>query len=63
MELILYATLKCVNGAESEGAECVCLLDLSFQTLPDPVEKQFTLRLAGKTINKGMGSPQFMRYV
>lgn len=32
-------------------------------TLPDPVEKQFTLRLGGKTVNKGMGSPQFMRAI
>ncbi|XP_062547001.1 rab3 GTPase-activating protein catalytic subunit-like isoform X2 [Armigeres subalbatus] len=32
-------------------------------TLPDPVEKQFTLRLGGKTINKGIGSPQFMRAI
>ncbi|XP_065081076.1 rab3 GTPase-activating protein catalytic subunit isoform X2 [Ochlerotatus camptorhynchus] len=32
-------------------------------SLPDPVEKQFTLRLGGKTVNKGMGSPQFMRAI
>nr|XP_029715261.1 rab3 GTPase-activating protein catalytic subunit-like isoform X1 [Aedes albopictus] len=39
------------------------LADGAYFTLPDPVEKQFTLRLGGKTINKGMGSPQFMRAI
>ncbi|EAT41808.1 AAEL006591-PA [Aedes aegypti] len=39
------------------------LADGPYLTLPDPVEKQFTLRLGGKTVNKGMGSPQFMRAI
>lgn len=30
--------------------------------LPNPVEKQFTLRVCGKLIPKGTGGPQFMRY-
>jgi Rab3 GTPase-activating protein catalytic subunit len=32
-------------------------------SLPDPIEKQFVLRLSGRTVNKGVGSPQFMRWV
>lgn len=30
--------------------------------LPNPVEKQFTLRVCGKLVPKGIGGPQFMRY-
>lgn len=29
--------------------------------LPSPVEKQFTLRLSGKMVHKGVGGPQFLR--
>uniref|UniRef100_A0AAG5DGE6 Rab3 GTPase-activating protein catalytic subunit n=2 Tax=Anopheles atroparvus TaxID=41427 RepID=A0AAG5DGE6_ANOAO len=32
-------------------------------SLPDPIEKQFTLRLSGETISKGMGTPQFVRAI
>uniref|UniRef100_A0A182SX11 Rab3 GTPase-activating protein catalytic subunit n=1 Tax=Anopheles maculatus TaxID=74869 RepID=A0A182SX11_9DIPT len=32
-------------------------------TLPDPIEKQFTLRLSGNTVSKGVGSPQFLRAI
>ncbi|XP_053672448.1 rab3 GTPase-activating protein catalytic subunit-like [Anopheles nili] len=32
-------------------------------SLPDPIEKQFTLRLNGHTVSKGPGSPQFMRAI
>uniref|UniRef100_A0A4Y0BHL8 Rab3 GTPase-activating protein catalytic subunit n=1 Tax=Anopheles funestus TaxID=62324 RepID=A0A4Y0BHL8_ANOFN len=35
----------------------------SGNALPDPVEKQFTLRLTGNTISKGVGSPQFLRAI
>uniref|UniRef100_A0A182W9Y2 Rab3 GTPase-activating protein catalytic subunit n=1 Tax=Anopheles minimus TaxID=112268 RepID=A0A182W9Y2_9DIPT len=35
----------------------------SGNTLPDPIEKQFTLRLSGNTISKGAGSPQFLRAI
>ncbi|XP_052864376.1 rab3 GTPase-activating protein catalytic subunit [Anopheles cruzii] len=31
--------------------------------LPDPVEKQFTLRLCGNTVSKGPGTPQFLRAI
>lgn len=35
-----------------------------FQTLPDPVEKEFTLRVCGQTSHAiGVGGPQFLRYV
>ncbi|KFB44905.1 hypothetical protein ZHAS_00012817 [Anopheles sinensis] len=30
-------------------------------SLPDPIEKQFTLRLSGDTVTKGPGTPQFLR--
>lgn len=33
------------------------------QSLPDPIEKQFTLRLSGNTVNQGMGGPQFLRAI
>lgn len=33
------------------------------QSLPDPIEKQFTLRLSGNTANQGMGGPQFLRAI
>lgn len=33
------------------------------QVLPAAVEKQFTLRLSGKTVSKGMGGPQFLRAI
>uniref|UniRef100_A0A8D8F6G2 Rab3 GTPase-activating protein catalytic subunit n=1 Tax=Culex pipiens TaxID=7175 RepID=A0A8D8F6G2_CULPI len=42
---------------EQTGEQAVTL------SLPDPAEKQFTLRLCGKTVNKGAGSPQFMRAI
>lgn len=29
--------------------------------LPSPVEKQFTLRVCGKMVPKGIGGPQFLR--
>lgn len=29
--------------------------------LPNPVEKQFTLRVYGKMVHKGIGGPQFLR--
>lgn len=29
--------------------------------LPSPVEKQFTLRVCGKMVQKGVGGPQFLR--
>uniref|UniRef100_A0A182F605 Rab3 GTPase-activating protein catalytic subunit n=1 Tax=Anopheles albimanus TaxID=7167 RepID=A0A182F605_ANOAL len=32
-------------------------------SLPDPVEKQFTLRLCGNTVSKGPGTPQFLRAI
>ncbi|XP_040165301.1 rab3 GTPase-activating protein catalytic subunit [Anopheles arabiensis] len=32
-------------------------------TLPDPIEKQFTLRLSGNTVSKGAGTPQFLRAI
>uniref|UniRef100_A0A182KGJ8 Rab3 GTPase-activating protein catalytic subunit n=1 Tax=Anopheles christyi TaxID=43041 RepID=A0A182KGJ8_9DIPT len=32
-------------------------------TLPDPIEKQFTLRLSGNTASKGAGTPQFLRAI
>ncbi|XP_055548685.1 rab3 GTPase-activating protein catalytic subunit isoform X2 [Wyeomyia smithii] len=46
---------KAANEQANEKSVALCL--------PDPVEKQFTLRLGGKTVNKGMGSPQFMRAI
>ncbi|XP_053694027.1 rab3 GTPase-activating protein catalytic subunit isoform X2 [Sabethes cyaneus] len=46
---------KAANEQASERTVALCL--------PDPVEKQFTLRLGGKTVYKGMGSPQFMRAI
>ncbi|XP_037047292.1 rab3 GTPase-activating protein catalytic subunit isoform X2 [Bradysia coprophila] len=33
------------------------------QSLPNPSEKQFTLRLSGKTLSKGDGGPQFLRAI
>jgi hypothetical protein len=33
------------------------------QSLPDPIEKQFTLRLSGNTVSQGMGGPQFLRAI
>lgn len=33
------------------------------QSLPDPIEKQFTLRLSGNTTNQGVGGPQFLRAI
>lgn len=36
---------------------------LRFQSLPDPIEKQFTLRLSGGTVNQGVGGPQFLRAI
>uniref|UniRef100_A0A182P0I2 Rab3 GTPase-activating protein catalytic subunit n=1 Tax=Anopheles epiroticus TaxID=199890 RepID=A0A182P0I2_9DIPT len=32
-------------------------------SLPDPIEKQFTLRLSGNTVSKGAGTPQFLRAI
>uniref|UniRef100_A0A182TVD3 Rab3 GTPase-activating protein catalytic subunit n=1 Tax=Anopheles melas TaxID=34690 RepID=A0A182TVD3_9DIPT len=32
-------------------------------TLPEPIEKQFTLRLSGNTVSKGAGTPQFLRAI
>ncbi|GAB0098823.1 Rab3 GTPase-activating protein catalytic subunit [Sergentomyia squamirostris] len=33
------------------------------QSLPSPVERQFTLRVCGKTLVKGMAGPQFLRAI
>lgn len=52
----------------------VCLNDFFFlwflynfinclQSLPNPMEKQFILRVGGKTISKGTGGPQFLRAI
>lgn len=31
--------------------------------LPSPIEKQFTLRVCGKMVRKGVGGPQFLRAI
>lgn len=37
-------------------------LFFSMQTLPDPVEKEFTVRVCGQTSHAiGIGGPQFLR--
>ncbi|XP_058451012.1 rab3 GTPase-activating protein catalytic subunit isoform X2 [Malaya genurostris] len=46
---------KAANEQANEQTVALCL--------PDPVEKQFTMRLGGQTVNKGLGSPQFMRAI
>lgn len=40
----------------------VCLICVRLQNLPKPIEKQFTLRVSGKTAScTGVGGPQFLR--
>ena len=39
------------------------MLMYNLQSLPDPVEKQFTLRLSGNTVNQGLGGAQFLRAI
>ncbi|XP_055612781.1 rab3 GTPase-activating protein catalytic subunit [Uranotaenia lowii] len=55
-ERVLQMFSEAKRAASEQGNEQAIAM-----SLPDPIEKQFTLRLCGKTVNKGMGSPQFMR--
>lgn len=43
--------------------ESIYTSTIFFQTLPEPVEKEFTLRVCGQTSHAiGVGGPQFLRY-
>uniref|UniRef100_A0A182MSU1 Rab3 GTPase-activating protein catalytic subunit n=1 Tax=Anopheles culicifacies TaxID=139723 RepID=A0A182MSU1_9DIPT len=56
----LFAEVK--RAANEQGSNNEQHLSIG-KTLPDPIEKQFTLRLSGNTVSKGAGSPQFLRAI
>uniref|UniRef100_A0A336MSV7 Rab3 GTPase-activating protein catalytic subunit n=1 Tax=Culicoides sonorensis TaxID=179676 RepID=A0A336MSV7_CULSO len=46
------------SGSSEDGSG-----NVSGFVLPSPLEKQFTLRVCGKMVNKGIGGPQFLRAI
>ncbi|XP_058056659.1 rab3 GTPase-activating protein catalytic subunit-like [Anopheles bellator] len=52
------------RAANEAGTEATAAINAGGNVcLPDPVEKQFTLRLSGNTVSKGPGTPQFLRAI
>uniref|UniRef100_A0A182NLL9 Rab3 GTPase-activating protein catalytic subunit n=1 Tax=Anopheles dirus TaxID=7168 RepID=A0A182NLL9_9DIPT len=70
--MVLFAEAKRAANEQSggnadqqqqSGGNRANLTVSSTQNLPDPIEKQFTLRLSGNTVSKGPGTPQFLRAI